>query len=165
MRVCKYIFLIVIFIIIFYETSDATEHYPNPYDIEKLRFNLIPSFNLNTSSNEVINAESLYGKNVIINFWATWSPVSKTDLLRLYENIKDREIYLLAICIDRDSEKCKDVIKGLKARNVVFAYDKDGEIAKKEFKVFMVPTSLYVNRKGIIEKIYFGIQDWSRIIK
>jgi|GEM_PF-6371351 len=85
--------------------------------------------------------------------------------MRIYENIKNKDIILLAICIDKEKEKANFLIKDLTQQNVIFAYDKGGRVSKDLFKVFMIPTTIYVNDKGIIETIYLGLQDWNYKIK
>ncbi|HIJ59448.1 MAG TPA: TlpA family protein disulfide reductase [Nitrospirae bacterium] len=147
------------------DISQAKDLAPNPYEIEKLKGNSIPTFQIETFNKGFINSSNFSGKRVLVTFWASWSPVSAEDLMRIYENIKNKDIILLAICIDKEKEKANFLIKDLTQQNVIFAYDKGGRVSKDLFKVFMIPTTIYVNDKGIIETIYLGLQDWNYKIK
>jgi len=67
------------------------------------------NFQIYDVEGQMIHAESLRGKTVFINFWATWCPPCLAEMPgieKLYEQMKDDEdVVFLMISVDENREK------------------------------------------------------------
>jgi len=92
----------------------------------------IPALKLKSPDGKVVSIESLRGKPVIIDFWATWCApcvAAMPKLAELYKQGKDRGLVLLSIDQDEDASKATEFLAkhGYDWPNY---HDGDGEIAK-----------------------------------
>jgi len=100
----------------------------------------------------------------VVNFWATWCvPCKKElpDLNLLDQKLEKYKIDVLTISIDR--KNIKDQIIFLKkngATNLTHYFDKKMDIFKA-IKLRGVPTTILVDRTGLIVSKHEGILKWS----
>ncbi len=69
-----------------------------------------PSFAVTTVDGREIDLQSLRGKVVVINFWATWCGVCLAEmpaLEALYRRYQDKGLELIAVSVDRPSAREK----------------------------------------------------------
>ncbi len=108
--------------------------------------------------------EDLNKKGYVVNFWATWCiPCKKElpDLGLLNQKLEKYKIDVLTISIDK--KNIKDQIKFLKsngADNLIHYFDKKMDIFKA-INLRGVPTTILVNKRGLIVSKYEGILKWS----
>lgn len=72
------------------------------------------NFKLVDENNRVLDAYSLQGKTIYMNFWATWCPpciAEMPDINQLYNHIEDDDIVFLIVSLDEDFEKAKKFVK------------------------------------------------------
>ncbi|RPI15037.1 MAG: TlpA family protein disulfide reductase [Ignavibacteriae bacterium] len=119
--------------------------------------------------------ESLKGKVALVNFWATWcAPCVKEfpDLIKLYNNYKDKDFKLVFITTDVPEEIESKVIPFLKKNNVDFVtyynnfqnveelinyIDKDWEGA--------IPSTYIYNKDGKVTSSFLGKKEYSEFEK
>ncbi len=120
-----------------------------------------PNFSLKALDGQTYSLQSLNGKPVVINFWASWCgpcKIEAPELVRLYDKYKARiEIYAVNVT-------ASDSIEGAKAfaQDYVFQFpvliDEKGEVAQK-YAIRPIPTTLFVNSEGIIIEQVIGLVD------
>ena len=99
----------------------------------------------------------------VINFWATWCvPCKKElpDLSLLNLKLKKHNIEVLTISIDK--KKIKEQLSFLfnnGASDLNHFFDKDMKIYK-ELKLRGIPTTVLVNKKGLVVSKHEGILKW-----
>ena len=99
----------------------------------------------------------------VINFWATWCvPCKKElpDLSLLNLKLKKHNIEVLTISIDK--KKIKEQLSFLfnnGASNLNHFFDKDMKIYKA-LKLRGIPTTILVNKKGLVVSKHEGILKW-----
>ena len=114
-----------------------------------------PDFTLNDlDGNHVTLSEVVGGGPVYINFWATWcGPCKKEipELIKLYDQFKDRGFKVLAISVD-DSRTQGKVKSFVADRNMPFTILLDGnsEVFKRKYKGTGIPYGFLLDNEGKI---------------
>jgi len=136
---------------------------PSPYAIEKLSGQKAPDFTLKDINGNPVSLSSFKGKVVLLNFWATWCPPCRAEIPsmnKLQQMLKNKGLVILAVSTDRAVVDVKDF---LKKNPVTFTIvvDYNLSVSRSLYKVFMMPTTFLIDKKGVIVEKYFGEQDWT----
>jgi thiol-disulfide isomerase/thioredoxin len=116
----------------------------------------IPGFQLKDLSGKPVTHESLAGKVVLVEFWATWCPPCRGTLAWLGEIQKkygDR-LVVLAIAVESEETDVKELIKGLNAP-LVWAMG-TAEVAQAFGDISAVPTLYLFDESGATAGIFYG---------
>lgn len=100
--------------------------------------------------NQSLQLESLKGKVVVLDFWATWcSPcvAAFPENNRLYAKYKDKDVVFIAIT-DDPKEKLENFLKKVKVDFCIGRDDDQQEI--KNYKITARPSVFIINRDGVI---------------
>jgi thiol-disulfide isomerase/thioredoxin len=120
---------------------------------------LAPDFTLDTLDGKKVTLSELRGKIVIINLWATWCPPCRAEMPALenaYKQYKESEVIILGLNVtNQDSEK--DIPSFVKEFGLTFPIllDRDGSVSAL-YQLRGLPTTYFVNRKGIIRTVVVG---------
>jgi peroxiredoxin len=137
---------------------------PSPFAIDKMVGQKAPDFILKDLAGNNISLSSFKGRVVLLNFWASWCPPCRAEMPtmnKLNEMLKNRGFVVLAVSTDRSINDVKDYLSKNPV-NYTVLIDHNLNVSRNLYKVFMMPTTFLIDRKGIIVKKYFGEQDWSR---
>lgn len=75
--------------------------------------NIAPEISMKTPAGKTLNLSSLRGKVVLIDFWASWcGPCRKENpnVVRLYNQYKDKGFTIFSVSLDQDAEAWKKAI-------------------------------------------------------
>lgn len=136
---------------------------PSPFAVDKLSGQKAPDFTLKDINGNSISLSSFKGKVVLLNFWATWCPPCRAEIPsmnKLYQKLKNRGFVILAVSTDRAVVDVKDFLKTIPV-NFPVVVDYNLTVSRSLYKVFMLPTTFLIDRKGVIVEKYFGDQDWT----
>lgn len=119
-----------------------------------------PDFTLVASSGGEHQLSSYAGKVVLLNFWTTWCGPCESempDIERLSARYPAGDVVILAI---NNEESIADVAAYGKKLGLTFPLllDLDGNISDL-YRVRAFPTSIVVDRQGLIHKIHVGSMD------
>jgi peroxiredoxin len=121
-----------------------------------------PSFSLpQLDSNGPVALESLRGRVVLVNFWATWCKPCEDEIPameRLYQALRPGGFEILAISVGEEAA----VVRGFRDRMGIsfpILLDADKRVAI-EWQTFAFPESLLVDRDGTILERYVGPREW-----
>lgn len=120
-----------------------------------------PDFTLKAVNGKDLSLSSFKGKVVVLVFWATWCPSCKDEmpkLRRLYGEMKDRGVEVLAVSSDYSMDSLKEYL----AKNSFdfnIAYDVKREVTRK-YKISFLPVSFLIDRNGNIAEKIPGELDW-----
>ena len=118
-----------------------------------------PEFSLPGLDDKQYELSDYKGKVVVLNFWGTYCPpcVSEMPLLQqYYEEYKDKNVQFMAINENDPIVSIKAFVRQYKLSLPVIL---DKDVVRRQYGVMNYPTTVFINEKGIIEKIYEGEMD------
>jgi peroxiredoxin len=112
----------------------------------------VPDFSLEDLAGHRVALKDLRNKGVVlVNFWATWCVPCKTEiplLDQIYNKLQDKGFTVVGVSV----QERKDTVAAFCRKNPVrypVVVDPDGAVAK-QYGVFAFPTTVVVNREGIV---------------
>lgn len=132
--------------------SDTAKNPPVSLDTAANKNNLkaqLKDFKLKDLNGNDVSLSSLKGKNVYLNFWATWCPPCKAempDIEKLYEETKDTDLVILAVDIGEDKNTVKTFIDKNKY-NFKILLDSNTAVAG-DYNISAIPSSFFINKEG-----------------
>lgn len=119
-------------------------------------------------SGEKISPESLRGKVVMVNFWATSCTTCVGEMPKMvetYNKFKSQGLEFVAVAMSYDPPNY--VLNYAQTRQLPFkvALDTDGSAAKAYGDVGMTPTTFVIGKDGKILKRYLGEPDFPALHK
>ena len=123
-----------------------------------------PAVSFKTINGEQIALESLRGKVVMVNFWATSCTTcvkEMPNMIEVYKEFAPEGLDFLAIAMSYDPPMY--VMNFAKTRSLPFrvAMDSEGKAAKAFGKIELTPTTIVMNHEGKVLKTYVGEPDWN----
>ena len=123
-----------------------------------------PAVSFRTLNGEQIAMESLRGKVVLVNFWATSCATcvqEMPEMVETYKKYSDRGFELIAVAMSYDPPNY--VLNYSESRQLPFivALDSDGQAAKSFGDVKLTPTTIVIGKDGSILKRYVGIPEFA----
>lgn len=117
---------------------------------------------------EKIAPESLKGKVVMVNFWATSCTTCVAEMPKMvetYNKFKDQGLEFVAVAMSYDPPNY--VLNYAETRALPFkvALDADGSAARAYGNVAMTPTTFVIGKDGTILKRYLGEPDFAALHK
>jgi len=109
-----------------------------------------------------VGLDSLKGKVVIVNFWATWCEPCREEmpsLEKLYRKMEGKPFELLAVSVD---DRKDDVSETAREMNLSFPIllDPGGSIART-WGTVMFPETYIIGPDGVIRDKILGGRDWT----
>ena len=123
-----------------------------------------PTLAFTTLDGRQVPLNSLRGKVVLVNFWATSCPGCVKEMPRLaevYRKFQPRGLEIVAVAMSYDSPEY--VRNYVRERSLPFtvALDSDGEAARAFDRVNLTPTTFLIDKEGRIIRQTIGELDFS----
>ncbi|MBX3747462.1 MAG: redoxin domain-containing protein [Verrucomicrobiae bacterium] len=119
-----------------------------------------PDFEVTTLDGRTMRLESLKGRRVILDFWATWCPPCVKEIphfIRLHEEYGEGELVILGIS-GEDESALETFVRTRKIPYPVASADGAGLPAPFS-EVRAIPTTFFLDREGIIRHVAVGYHD------
>lgn len=117
-----------------------------------------PQFTLKTLDGaRTVSLADVRGKTVLVNFWASWCPpcVEETpDLVAAYSELNDPNVVFIGIGLQDENANLRKFAADHKIPYLVVE-DPDGKVGDA-YGVRGMPTTIYIDRDGIVRKIING---------
>jgi peroxiredoxin len=116
-----------------------------------------PDFSLQDLSGQTVKLSSLRGRAVYIDFWATWCgpcKVALPGLQELTDELKNQGLEIVTIDQGESLDQVRSFIERKKYSFQVLL-DPDGTVGNI-YGVRALPTSVFVDRNGIVQSISVG---------
>ncbi len=118
---------------------------------------LAPDFELLTITGESIRLDDLRGQVVLLNFWATWCAPCRLEMPHLQNRFELFSPDLVVLAVNFD-EPAQDVGAFVLELGLTFPTLLDpGALVQDLYRVRGYPTSVFVDRDGVIQIIHIGI--------
>lgn len=146
------------------EKSDRTIGTERVSQIDRMEAEGVPIIKVKDFYGQDLDLESLKGKVVIINFWASWCAPCLEEvpsLISLVEALKG-DLKLVAVSGDSNKEDIEAFLKAfpkVKSENIFIVWDEQGEIAK-QYGIDRLPESFIAGPDLKLVKKIIGTINW-----
>lgn len=125
-----------------------------------------PDVTFTTLDGQKIDMQSLRGKTVLVNFWATDCPgciKEMPDLIKTFEQYKDKNLFVIAVAMPYDPPA--QVANYTKEKALPFAvmHDGFGEMVKAFGNVNLTPTTFIYDAQGYRLQKTIGELDFNQL--
>lgn len=124
---------------------------------------MAPDFSLSDLAGKEVKLSDFRGRVVFLNFWATWCKPCKEEMPsmeELYQILKEKDFYMLAVSIDKKESDIKPFKEELKL-TLPILHDRWGSVDRR-YKLTGVPETYIIDQKGILAEKIIGPRDWTR---
>lgn len=121
---------------------------------------LLPSFSVQDINGKIVNLQSLKGKKLFVNLWASWCPPCKREMPsieKLYKSIDSNKVKFLLVSFDDQFELAKKYVSSKKLRLPIY-YPAENPPAL--FNVQGIPATFIFNEKGELVKQIEGSENY-----
>ncbi|MDT8718649.1 TlpA family protein disulfide reductase [Clostridium sp. 19966] len=111
-----------------------------------------------------ISLSSLKGKNVLLNFWASWCPPCKAempDIEKLYQETKGTDVVILAVNLGEDKDTVKLFIDKNKY-NFNILLDTSQEVGAT-YNIAAIPSWFFIDKDGNLVTSHTGAMNLAQM--
>lgn len=123
---------------------------------------LAPGFSLPILGRDAsLTLESLRGKVVLLNFWATWCKPCEDEMPEmenLYRTLGSQDFDLIAVSVDNDRQAVEEFVARL-GLTFPILLDPQKRVADA-YQSYRFPESYLIDRDGVIVMRYIGPREW-----
>lgn len=118
-----------------------------------------PDFSVKMTDGSAATLSGLRGAPVLLHFWATWCPPCVRELPLIVDVASTRadDITVLAVSVGENRTTVSTYLtkKGPAFSSFASGYDDDASVSAL-YRISAVPTTLFIDSRGVITKIHVG---------
>ncbi len=119
-----------------------------------------PDFELPDRFGNAVRLSDLAGSVVVINFWASWCQPCREEmpvLQAISDKFADQGLVVLGVNTTY-TDSLDEALAFVDELKLTFPilFDETGEVGEKKYMVYGLPTSYWVDRRGIIQSVQLG---------
>lgn len=121
---------------------------------------LLPSFSVKDANGNALDLQTLKGKKLFVNLWASWCPPCKRELPsieRLFHSVDTNKVKFVLISFDDQFEKAK---KYILSRSLKLPIYYPLENPPSLFNVEGIPATFIFNEQGELIRQVVGSEDY-----
>jgi thiol-disulfide isomerase/thioredoxin/outer membrane lipoprotein-sorting protein len=120
----------------------------------------VPDFKFSTPDGKTVTSQSLAGKIVVLDFWATYCEPCKQSLPNLekvYQQYKDNpKVAFYAVSVDQLNVASGELVKMFADLKVKIPILRDSERSAEALKFEVIPTTFIVGPDGVVQDVEQG---------
>jgi thiol-disulfide isomerase/thioredoxin len=116
-----------------------------------------PAFTLPSRAGQSVALESLKGKVVMLNFWASWCGPCRQEmplLEQMHKRYSKQGFALLGVNVDTETGDAEKLLKTT-AVSFPILFDKENKVSQL-YNVNAMPSSVFIDRKGNVRALHRG---------
>lgn len=114
-----------------------------------------PNFELLDMDGSKVKLSDYEGQGVFLNFWGTWCPPCKKEMPYIekhYKEFKDKGVQVLSVNIGESDFKVSTFIDQYGLTFPVMI-DKNKSVSRNSYNVVPLPTTMLIDKDGVIQNI------------
>jgi len=116
-----------------------------------------PDFTLDTLGGTEITLSEMRGTPVVLNFWQVHCPYCQMELVDFEElaNQSNSDMAVIAVNMGESRSRVEQFFGDYELHFTV-ALDEDSQVSSQKYNVLYLPTTFFIDRKGVIRYIKVG---------
>lgn len=140
-------------------TPDAVPETPPP-TVEETAKNTAPDFTVFDKDGKPVRLSEMFGRPVVINFWATWCPPCKRempDFDKLYKEYGDRVVFMMINLTDGYRDTVDGTKRFVSGKGYTFpVYFDTQDSGGSAYHIVSIPQTVFIDTNGNVYKTHIG---------
>ena len=131
-----------------------------PPTVEETVKNTAPDFTVFDKDGKPVRLSEMFGRPVVINFWATWCPPCKRempDFEKLYKEYGDRVVFMMVNLTDGHRDTVEGTKRFVSGKGYTFpVYFDTQDSGGSAYHIVSIPQTVFIDRNGNVYKTHIG---------